>query len=69
MIGNALQQPLEGIMKRNAKNDKSFKQEVDGLIYDAAEEDSERQSKGRRVIENVIIMPMVSPKGHVIGVI
>ena len=65
----ALLEPREGIIKRNAKNDKAYRREVDGLIYESAAEDSERQAKGQRVLENLIVMPMISAKGQVVGVI
>lgn len=57
-------------MKRNAKRDKQFRQEVDGLIYDGAVDDIDRHhAKQHRVIENVIVMPMVTSKGQIVGVI
>jgi hypothetical protein len=69
LIGMALLEPREGVMKRNAKKDKAYRREVDGLIYEGATEDTERQPKGQRVLENVIVMPMISSKGQVVGVI
>jgi hypothetical protein len=65
----ALLEPRDGIMKRNAKNDKTYRREVDGLIYEGAAEDSERQAKGQRVLESLIVMPMMSAKAQVVGVI
>ena len=56
-------------MIQDAKNDKNYKGEVDGLIYEASlQEESDRSIK-RRSIENAIVMPMVSTKGLVVGVI
>jgi len=57
---------MDGVMKRNAKKDKAFNQEVDGLIYETGGEDNDRHP---RVIENVIVMPMMSSKGHIVGVV
>ena len=54
-------------MLRNAKNDSAYRDEVDGLIYESNEEDSERDRK--RVIENVIVMPIIGPKGQIVGLI
>jgi hypothetical protein len=33
LIGMALLDPREGVMKRNAKKDKAYRREVDGMIY------------------------------------
>ena len=66
IIGEALFNPNNGIMKRNAKKDKAFNKEVDGLIYQTSGEESDRHP---RVIENVIVMPMISSKSQVVGVI
>lgn len=61
IIGQAMCEGSQGIMLRNAKNDSAYREEVDGLIYENNEEESERDRK--RVIENVIAMPIIGPKG------
>ena len=58
----------EGVIKRNAKNDKQFCQEIDNLIYSfSPSEESERRRK--RQIENAMFMPMVNSKGQIVGLI
>lgn len=52
-------------MLQNAKNDKAYRYEVDGLIYENDGNDTERgeRNKEKRVIENTIVMPMINSKG------